>query len=158
MADDTITSYGHEISLGDVKAALESHSDVVEAGVCSVSDDRAGQVPVAFVVLNKAGKRKIDKGRLPPDDHSQSRPIPPGEKKLIDELRLHVADQVAPDAMPKRILPVIDIPKNREGDVVREVLSKLYQGEEIDNPDEVSNGACLASIKKLCQERGTAAG
>jgi O-succinylbenzoic acid--CoA ligase len=54
--DDLIVSGGENVYPAEVEAALQSHPDVLEAGVYGVEDEKWGRVPVAVVVL-RAGAR-----------------------------------------------------------------------------------------------------
>lgn len=51
-AKDVFKVSGFQVAPQEVENALLSHPDIVEAGVVSRRDDRAGEVPVAFVVTN----------------------------------------------------------------------------------------------------------
>jgi len=53
---DLIISGGENVYPAEVEAVLESHPDVLEAGVVGRDDERWGQAPVAFVVI-KPGRR-----------------------------------------------------------------------------------------------------
>ncbi len=51
--DDTLNVSGHLLSTIEIESALVSHPDVVEAGVCPVTDATTGHAIVAFVVLKR---------------------------------------------------------------------------------------------------------
>ncbi|GAB3848434.1 AMP-binding enzyme [Nesterenkonia populi] len=156
MHDDEVTVNGQEVHLNDIRDAMNSHEGVLESGVCSISDDEAGSIPVAFVVLSAAARDEVNATRLPPDDGSQTRSVPPGEKKLVDSVQALVAEKVSEEAVPRKIIPVLEMPKDKEGQVISRVLGRLYAGEDPEDASGVQNQKCLASIKKLCQEMGTA--
>jgi fatty-acyl-CoA synthase len=54
-AKDIIISGGENISSVEVEQALTKHPAVLEAAVVAVSDERWGEIPVAFVTLKDAG-------------------------------------------------------------------------------------------------------
>ena len=49
--DDLIVSGGENVYPAEIEAALQSHPDVIEAGVYGAPHERWGQTPVAVVVL-----------------------------------------------------------------------------------------------------------
>jgi O-succinylbenzoic acid--CoA ligase len=58
--DDLIISGGENVYPAEIEAVLQSHPDVVEAGVYGAPDERWGQVPVAAVVLREGAKSGPD--------------------------------------------------------------------------------------------------
>ncbi len=58
--------------------------------------------------------------------------------------------------MPRKIIPVLDMPKDKEHQVISRVLGRLYAGEDPEDVSDVQNQKCLASIKKICAEMDTA--
>src|SRR5690606_2425190 len=49
--DDLIVSGGENVYPAEIEAVLQSHPEVLEAGVYGAADERWGQAPVAVVVL-----------------------------------------------------------------------------------------------------------
>ena len=72
-------SGGENISTVEVEQALLSHPAVVDAAVIGIPDDRWGERPKAFVVLDDAQTV--------------------GEDELIDHVRSRIAHFKAPDAI-----------------------------------------------------------
>lgn len=158
LHDDEITVDGQEVHLNEIRQTLNTHSGVRESGVCGVSHEESGTIPVAFVVLTDEARDEVNATRLPPDDGSQTRSIPPGEAKLVDALEEIVREKLGEAAVPRRIIPVLEMPKDKEGMVIDRVLARLYAGEDTADMTEVQNQKCLASIKKICEEMGTTQG
>jgi long-chain acyl-CoA synthetase len=80
---------------------LEAHPDVDACGVIGRSDDKRGEVPVAFVELR--------------DDS----PVQPAE------LRAWASERLAPYQCPRDVLVVENLPRNPTGKVQRRELYAL---------------------------------
>jgi len=92
---------GLQIAPAELEAVLLGHPSVADAAVVPLSDEEAGQVPKAYVVL---------KGQATPD-----------------EIMAYVAERVAP-YKKLRYLEVIDqIPKSPSGKILRRVLVEREQ-------------------------------
>jgi acyl-coenzyme A synthetase/AMP-(fatty) acid ligase len=92
---------GYQVAPAELEALLLSHPMVADAAVVRSSDEEAGEVPKAFVVLK-------------------------GDVALEDLLR-YVADRVAPYKKIRRIEVVDRIPKAASGKVLRRVLIQREQ-------------------------------
>lgn len=53
--DDVINTAGHRISTGRIEEVLMEHPDVAECAVVGRDDSLKGDVPMAFVVLQRQG-------------------------------------------------------------------------------------------------------
>ncbi len=97
---DIIISGGENISSIEVEKAIAAHPGVAETAVVSAPDERWGEIPVAFVVVNgcaevdEAGLRtfllsRLAKFKVPHRFYFQSEPLPKGGtgKILKRELR-----------------------------------------------------------------------
>ena len=93
---DLIVSGGENIYPAEIEKILVGHAAVREAGVCGLADVKWGEVPVAFVVLNKAVEMDI----------------------LMDFLKL----QLAGYKIPKFIQEVDALPRNASNKVLRREL------------------------------------
>ena len=93
---DLIVSGGENVYPAEVEKALLAHPAIREAGVCGAPSEEWGEVPVAFVVLN--------------------RPIG------MDELQQHCRQQVASYKVPKRIMEVDSLPRNASNKLLRREL------------------------------------
>jgi acyl-CoA synthetase (AMP-forming)/AMP-acid ligase II len=94
---DMIVSGGENIASSEVERVLYEHDAVVEAAVVARSDDRWGEVPVAFVV-------------------SSSPATTPEE--LIEHCRL----QLARFKVPRDVVLVDALPRNPSGKVLKREL------------------------------------
>lgn len=102
---DLIISGGENVYPAEIEAALVKHPDVFEAGVTGISDERWGQIPVAFVVLHTNADRK-------------------------DELIEHCKTHLARYKVPKQIYIVDHLPRNSANKLLRRKLVQLIPVEE----------------------------
>jgi acyl-CoA synthetase (AMP-forming)/AMP-acid ligase II len=90
---------GYQVAPAELEAVLVSHPAVAEAAVIPSTDEEAGEVPKAFVVLRTAGRQ----------------PAP-------EELLVYVAERVAPYKKIRRLELVDAIPRSASGKILRRVL------------------------------------
>ena len=103
--DDLIVSGGENVYPAEIEAALQSHPDVLEAGVYGVPDERWGRAPVAVVVLRDGAS---------PDAES---------------LLAHCRKRLAAYKTPQRIEFTDALPRNAAGKLLRSRLAEgLSQG------------------------------
>lgn len=93
---DLIVSGGENIYPAEIEKALLGHSAVREAGVCGMSDEQWGEVPAAFVVLNK--------------------------EVAMEDLKEFLKSQIAGYKIPKVIRAVDALPRNASNKVLRREL------------------------------------
>jgi fatty-acyl-CoA synthase len=92
-AKDVVVSGGENISTVEVEQALASHDAVLEAAVIGVPDEKYGERPMAFVVLDSGEEA--------------------GEDELID----HVKSKIARFKAPKAVAFLDELPKTSTGKV-----------------------------------------
>jgi acetyl-CoA synthetase len=111
--DDVMNVSGHRISTTEIEHALVGHPAVVEAAVVGASDPTTGQAVVAFVTVKGEG---VD-----------------GEagRRLVDDLRAHVAKVIGPIAKPRQILLAPELPKTRSGKIMRRLLRDVAENREL---------------------------
>jgi long-chain acyl-CoA synthetase len=95
---DTIISGGENIYPAEVENALYEHAAVKEVAVVGVPDERWGEVPKAFVVLEDGAE--LDE----------------------DALTAHVAQRIARYKLPKHFAAVSALPRTASGKVLRREL------------------------------------
>ncbi|MDQ0430387.1 O-succinylbenzoic acid--CoA ligase [Planomicrobium stackebrandtii] len=93
---DLIVSGGENVYPAEIEKVLLSHPAIREAGVCGAASEKWGEVPVAFVVLNK--------------------------KATADELLTYCREQIAPYKVPKRLSFVEALPRNASNKLLRREL------------------------------------
>jgi len=107
-SDDTIKVAGKRVGPAEVESALVSHPAVAEAAAIGVPDEIKGEAVVAFAVLQPNVK--------------------PGDT-LRAELEALVVREMGKPFAPKTVLFIRDIPKTRNGKVMRRVIRATYLGE-----------------------------
>ncbi|MGH3025305.1 MAG: AMP-binding protein, partial [Gaiellaceae bacterium] len=95
--NDMIVSGGENVYPAEIEAVLHDHPAVADAAVVGVSDERWGEVAVAFVVLDT--------------------PVPD------DELREHCLAHLARFKVPKRFHAVDVLPRNSTGKIQKSDLT-----------------------------------
>ncbi|KAL9665574.1 hypothetical protein QQ045_020995 [Rhodiola kirilowii] len=91
----------YQVAPAELEHILQSHPDILEAAVIPYPDEKAGQVPMAFIVKES------------------------NSNLTASEVKKFVADQVAPYKRVRRISFVDSIPKNATGKVLRKELTKI---------------------------------
>jgi len=99
-AKDIVISGGENISTVEVEHALASHPAVGDVAVIAVPDERWGERPKAFVVLNVG--------------HST------GQAELISHVKQHIAKFKA----PKSVDFVLELPRTSTGKIRKDLLRK----------------------------------
>jgi acetyl-CoA synthetase len=138
--DDTLNVSGHLLSTIEIESALVSHPDVVEAGVCPVTDPKTGHAIVAFVVPTRPLRSDVPTG------------------SLAEDLRRHVAKAIGPIAKPRDVVVVADVPKTRSGKIMRRLLTQLFEGTELGDTTSLQNEPSIAGIQQVLRERNTTSG
>ncbi|MEE2522599.1 acetate--CoA ligase [Pseudarthrobacter sp. J75] len=128
--DDTLNVSGHLLSTIEIESALVCHPDVVEAGVCPVTDPTTGHAVVAFVVLKGSGASTVSTG------------------STAEELRSHVAREIGPIAKPRDVVVVQDVPKTRSGKIMRRLLTQLFEGTPLGDTTSLQNEPAIAGIQE----------
>jgi acyl-CoA synthetase (AMP-forming)/AMP-acid ligase II len=95
---DMIVSGGENIASSEVERVLYEHDSVVEVAVVGRPDDRWGEVPVAYVVLQATATT------------------------TPDELVQHCRGQLARFKVPKEVMLVDELPRNPSGKVLKREL------------------------------------
>ena len=127
--DDVMKVAGHRLSTAELENALNNSPEVGESAVVPIPDKIKGEVPVAFVILDKAkGSEEL-------------------EKKLIRD----VDKEIGPTARPSKIYFVEDLPKTRSGKIMRRVLKNLLNKEEPEGLMTLLNPEAVEKIKKLIE-------
>jgi len=129
--DDVMKVAGHRLATAELENALNDSDKVNESAVVPIPDQIKGQVPVAFVVLEKN--------------------VQPGEE-LEKELKKHVDKKIGPTARPAKIYFVEDLPKTRSGKIMRRILKNLLNNEEPAGLMTLVNPNCVNKIKEIIQQ------
>ncbi|NMP24026.1 AMP-binding protein [Sulfobacillus harzensis] len=121
-SDDTIKVAGKRLGPAEVESVLVSHPDVTEAAAIGVPDDVKGESLVCFVVAREK----------------------PG---LEEELALYVAEHMGKALRPQAVHRVRELPKTRNGKVVRRVIRASYLGESPGDLSSLENVDAVEWVK-----------
>ncbi len=105
--DDVIKVSGYRLGTAEVESALVSHPDVSEAAAIALPHEVKGNAIHTYVIL-KAGVT--------------------GDKKLEEDLRKHVSEEMGPIARPDSVTFAESLPKTRSGKIMRRVLKARALG------------------------------
>ncbi|MBS3735838.1 MAG: acetate--CoA ligase [Candidatus Bipolaricaulota bacterium] len=130
--DDVMNVAGHRLATGEVENALGKHESVAEPAVVSRPDEVKGEVPVAFVMLEKGAD--ID------------------EETLQEELIQLVDDTIGPTARPADIIIADEVPKTRSGKIMRRILKSLVRGEDVGDLTTLRNPETVEELQEKLSE------
>ena len=132
--DDVMKVAGHRLATAELENAINQDKIVNESAVVAIPHKIKGEVPVAFVVL--------DKGK--------------GSEKLEAQIKKFVDKTLGPTARPAKIYFVEGLPKTRSGKIMRRILKNLLKGEKpaglmtLVNPEIVKEiKEVIGSVKKV---------
>ncbi|MFC4619599.1 o-succinylbenzoate--CoA ligase [Camelliibacillus cellulosilyticus] len=97
---DMFVSGGENVYPAEIEAVLVRHESIEEAGVIGFPDAEWGKVPIAFVKIRE------------------------GAKLVEADIQMLCRDFLAGYKVPKRIVPVADLPRNASGKLLRRKLSE----------------------------------
>ncbi len=127
-SDDTIKVAGKRLGPAEVESILVDHESVIEAAAIGVPHPVKGSVVVVFVVAG-AG--------VDPND------------ELRSALRGMVANAMGKPLAPQKILFISDLPKTRNGKVMRRMIRSAYLGLELGDTSALVNGTVLEEIREM---------
>ncbi len=106
-SDDTIKVAGKRLGPAEVESAAVAHPAVAEAAAVGIPHEIKGEAVAVFVVLRPA---------IAPSD------------ALRDEIKAEVVKALGPALKPDRVLFVRQLPKTRNGKVLRRLIRARYLG------------------------------
>lgn len=104
--DDVINTAGHRISTGRIEEVLAEHPNVAENAVVGRDDPLKGDVPLAYIVIQK----DMDL------------------EKLAKELQKIVREKIGAFAKLDNVIFVQRLPKTRSGKILRNLLRDISNG------------------------------
>jgi acetyl-CoA synthetase len=132
--DDVINVSGHRLGTAEIEATLLTHRSVAEAAVVGVPHALKGQAVYAYITLN----RNVEQ-----------------TPELLEELRLHVREQIGPIAAPDAIQYASGLPKTRSGKIMRRVLKRIAAN-DFDNFGDMSSLADPSVLADLIEGKKSA--
>ncbi|MGH7903264.1 MAG: AMP-binding protein [Candidatus Dormibacteraceae bacterium] len=124
-SDDTIKVAGKRLGPAEVESVLVGHPAVAESAAVGVPDDLKGEALVCFVAL-RPGER--------------------GDERLAAELKDEVAASLGRPLRPAAVHFVPDLPRTRNGKILRRVVKAVYLGLEPGDLSSLENPAALEAI------------
>ncbi|CCQ92329.1 Acetyl-coenzyme A synthetase [[Clostridium] ultunense Esp] len=130
-SDDTLNVAGKRIGPAEVESILVDHESVVEAGVIGVPDEMKGEAMVCFVVV-KPGVE----------------PSP----SLKEDLIRSIVEQMGKAFKPKELHFIQELPKTRNGKILRRAIRASYLAQEAGDLSALENPAAISEIGGKRQE------
>lgn len=128
-SDDTIKIAGKRLGPAEMESILVAHPQVVEAVTIGVPDEDKGEVAVCFVVV------KTDS-----QDSSED---------LSLEIRNFVGERMGKALRPKVVYLIQELPKTRNGKILRRVVKAAYTGKNPGDLSSLENPQSVEEIRKL---------
>jgi acetyl-CoA synthetase len=127
-SDDTIKVAGKRVGPAEVESVLVGHPSVSEAAAIGVPHEVKGSEVVCFCVLSKTD--------IDPDE-------------LKEHLKAQVADEMGKPLKPNEIIFAGDLPKTRNGKLMRRVIKRAFLGEDFGDISSLANPESVEEIVNL---------
>jgi acetyl-CoA synthetase len=127
-SDDTLKVAGKRVGPVEYETALVSHDAVVEAAAIGIPDEVKGTVSVCFVTLQKGVKVS---------------------EELEQELKTAITEKLGKPLKPKVIYFVSELPRTRNGKILRRVVKSAYLGEKLGDLSSLENVHAVEEIQSL---------
>jgi acetyl-CoA synthetase len=129
-ADDVLKVAGHRISNAEVEASADKHPAVASTAVIGKPDKVKGENIVVFAIL-KPGFN--------------------GDANLQKDIKNFVRKTLGPIAIPSDVIFVKDIPKNKAGKPVRNLIKAKALGQNLGDTSAVSNPYAINDIPLIAK-------
>jgi acetyl-CoA synthetase len=126
-SDDTIKVAGKRLGPAEIESVVVEQPEVVEAAAIGVPDPLKGNHIICFCVL---------------------RPRTPPSSTLEQELLQRVVGEMGKPFAPKAFVFVSDLPKTRNGKVMRRMIRAAYLGEDPGDTSSLVNPESLEAIAR----------
>jgi propionyl-CoA synthetase len=123
--DDIINVAGHRLSTGQMEQIVAATPGVAECAVIGADDAIKGMIPVAFVVARSGTN---------------------DEAALHDAVIASVRRELGAVAALKTAFIVQGLPKTRSGKILRNLLRKIANGEDVTTPPTIEDPAVPAQL------------
>jgi acetyl-CoA synthetase len=127
-SDDTLNVAGKRLGPAEIESVLVGHESVTEAGAIGVPDEVKGEVAVCFVVL-KPGVE----------------PSAETEQVLLNLL----GEKLGKALRPKAVYFVQELPRTRNGKILRRVMRSAYLDKEAGDLSSLENEQAVEDIRTL---------
>ncbi len=127
-SDDTIKVAGKRVGPAEVEAILVNHPDVSECAAIGVPDPIKGSAIVCFCILAPG---------VDPSD------------QLKSQLREKVGQEMGKPLKPKAIEFVSDLPKTRNGKLMRRIILKAFLNQDLGDTSSLVNPEACEAVRAL---------
>jgi acetyl-CoA synthetase len=128
-SDNTIKIGGARLGPAELESILMRHHAVLEACAIGVPDKEKGESVICFVILHHISEVEDTSG-------------------LESELAEFVADKMGKMFRPKRVYFVSDLPKTKNGKILRSVVRSTYLGEKLEDFSSLDKSKAVEAIKQ----------
>ncbi|MHB8572787.1 MAG: AMP-binding protein [Candidatus Dormibacteria bacterium] len=125
-SDDTIKVAGKRVGPAEVESVLVAHPSVQEAAAVGVPDELKGEALMAFVIL---------------------RPGADATEELRAELIAMIVAAQGKALKPRDVRFVADLPRTRNGKILRRLVRAAHVGEELGDTSSLENSAALEAVR-----------
>ncbi|SFS63075.1 AMP-binding protein [Marininema halotolerans] len=126
-SDDTLKIAGKRLGPAEMESVLVDHPRVLEAATIGVPDPIKGEVAVCFAVL---------------------KPGDSGDEVLVKELMDMIGDHLGKALRPSKIHVVSELPKTRNGKILRRVIKSAYTGQEAGDLSALENPKAVEEVRR----------
>lgn len=130
-SDDVMTIAGKRVGPGEIESILVEHYAVKEAAAIGIPDEKKGEALVCFIVLNEGNQ---------PD------------KKITEEAGRRCESSMGRSLVPSAIFIVDDLPKTRNGKIMRRAVRSAFLNEETGDLSALENPQALEDIKEKAEK------
>jgi len=127
-SDDVIKVAGKRLGPAEVESIVVNNEHVIEAAAVGIPDSVKGQALVVFLVCKD-------------DDYSKD--------KVVEETKNLLITEIGKALAPKAIHIISDLPKTRNGKIMRRLAKKAYTGEELGDLSALVNPETVEEIRNL---------
>ncbi|RDD44758.1 4-coumarate--CoA ligase-like 7 [Trichoplax sp. H2] len=97
---------GYQVAPAELESLLKSHPDISDAAVIGIPDERAGEIPRAYIILKDSGNGKI----------------------TTEKIQEYVTSKVAPHKRLRGGIAIVtEIPKSASGKILRRLIRDQYK-------------------------------
>jgi acetoacetyl-CoA synthetase len=126
-SDATLNPGGVRIGTAEIYRIVEAMDEIADSLV--IGQNWKNDIKIILFVVTKNGlKLSLD---------------------LIDRIKINIRNSASPRHVPSKIIEIKDVPRTISGKKVELAVSRLINGESIDNKDALSNPDSLEQFLKL---------
>ena len=149
-SDDTIKIAGKRLGPAEVESLLVAHEAVVEAAAIGVPHAIKGSELVVFCVLTEGMRASLAANSLAVEAPEEARsPQPDATAQLQADLRGAIVEAMGKPLAPKQVYFVADIPKTRNGKVMRRMARAAFLGLDPGDTSSLVNAGAVEEIAAL---------